>query len=581
VISDFYLTSCSRREPLRIGVLLDDTSLPRYLYQVIEDIQKSNFASLQLAVLRRESSPVAQQPRGALPVRAWRILKDPRRRAGLLYWWYSRFDARRNALEPDPFEKVDCSKLVEDVGWIPVTPVTKGFTHRFPPDAIERVRAHNLDVILRFGFNILRGEILQSARYGIWSFHHGDNDYYRGGPACFWELCEESRLCGVILQVLTEELDAGHVLCKVLFSSEPGLSLQRNRWGPYWGATHLVIRKLHELHQHGWDHVLTKTVPSAPYLGKRKVYRTPTNAEMVRWLTLKLTSKALSRPFRKPSMDHWRIGVRANGPALHASAGQGGGQANLTGFRWIDSPRGRYWADPFPFEHDGITWLFFEEWRYHENRAVIRVAQLRDDCSLGEGHICLDLPYHVSFPNVFRHDGEVFMIPETVGNGTVELHRATCFPYEWTLEKVLFRGHVVDTSPRFDGRLWWFFAGMSEPVGHVATSMLFSAESLTGAWTAHPANPISSDVRSARNGGAIFSSGGKLFRTSQDCSGIYGRGVSLREITILNPEEYGERQVLKMIPPPSWGVSGAHTYNFSGRFEVIDAKKREPSAAYE
>jgi len=578
-LSDLYLTSTSGREPLRIGVLLDDTSLPRFLYRVIEDLQKSNFASLQLAVLRQEPRSVAQQPRASLPVRAWSALRNPQRRQRLLYRCYLMFDARRNPLESDPLEPVDGSQLLDGVARLSVTPITKGFTHRFPPDAIERIRAHDLDVILRFGFGILRGEILEGARYGIWSFHHGDNDYYRGGPAYFWELVEESPLSGVTLQVLTEELDAGHVLYKMLFSSASSLSRQRNRWGPYWGSTHMVIRKLHELHQHGWDHVLSRSAPSGPYRGKRKIYRAPTNAEMARWLTPKLVSKALARPFRGSVLHRWRIGVRANGPAVHAAAGQGRDQADLTGFRWVDPPRGHFWADPFLFEQDGVTWLFFEDFRYRENHGIVSAAQLNDDGSLGEVHVCLDLPYHLSFPNVFRHDGEIFMIPESRRNGTVELHRATRFPYEWTLETVLFLGNVVDTSLWFDGERWWFFAGMSEPAGHVALTMLFSADDLTGAWTAHPESPISADVRTARNAGAIFASGGKLFRPIQDCAGGYGRSVSFQEIVTLKPDEYAERTALKLALPPSWGFSGAHTYNFCGRFEVIDAMKVEFSSA--
>ena len=573
-LSELYLTSSSGRPPLRIGVLLDDTSLPRCFYRVLEDIRASNFASLQLAVLRHEPSSTANQPHASLAVRAWRILRKPQRRRTLFYWWYSQSDAKRNPIEPDPLERIDCSDLLTGVARIPVTPITRGFTHRFPPDAIELIRAYDLDVILRFGFDILRGEILQSARYGVWSFHHGDNDHYRGGPAYFWELVEESPLCGAVLQVLSEELDAGHVLAKLLFSSTPGLSVQKNRWGPFWGSTHMVIRKLHDLHQHGWDRALKKAVGSAPYRGRRKIYRTPTNTEMVRWLAPRLIAKALARPFRKSLLNHWRIGVRANASPVHASAGHGHDQADLTGFRWIDSPRGHYWADPFLFEHDGITWLFFEDFSYHETRGVIGAAHLRDDCTVGEVRVCQELPYHLSFPNVFRHDGEVFMIPETNGNGTVELHRAIRFPSEWKLETVLFRGGVVDTSSWFDGERFWFFAGMTEPADYVATSMLFSADSLTGAWRAHPSSPISSDVRTARNAGAIFSSGGKLFRVSQDCSGSYGRSVSFHEITSLNPEEYAERAVLTMVPPG--GFSGAHTYNFCGRFEVIDAVKHEP-----
>ena len=149
-------------------------------------------------------------------------------------------------------------------------PIVKGFVHRFPPEVVEEVRRRDLDVILRFGFNILRGDILSACRYGIWSYHHGDNEFYRGGPAHLWEMVEGQPLSGVILQVLSEDLDAGFVLCKALFPTRSYVSLARNRFGPYWGTVHFVIWKLFELHRYGWDFLKSRAVPPAPYRGKEK-----------------------------------------------------------------------------------------------------------------------------------------------------------------------------------------------------------------------------------------------------------------------------------------------------------------------
>src|SRR5439155_8345358 len=77
---------------------------------------------------------------------------------------------------------------------------------------LARIQAHNIDVFIRLGFRILRGEILRSARYGVWSYHHGDNRVNRGGPAGYWEVMESALECGAVLQILTEDLDGGTVL---------------------------------------------------------------------------------------------------------------------------------------------------------------------------------------------------------------------------------------------------------------------------------------------------------------------------------------------------------------------------------
>jgi hypothetical protein len=579
MLSDLYIKSNSNREPLRIGLLLDEFELPRMFYQVVEDITRSNFAVIKVAVLNQQPPP-QQQPAQPAPVRAWRILRDSARRKAVFYKWYAKVDVRSHPLEPDPFESLDASPLLTGVPRLPVLPITKRFVHRFPPEAVEAIQSYHLDVIFRFGFNILKGDVLKTARYGIWSFHHGDNEFYRGGPPHFWELVEGSSISGVILQVLTEQLDAGVVLAKINFATLPGLSPHSNSWAPCLGSTHLAIRKLHELHENGWDFVLDKCVPATSYLGKRNPYRGPTNVEMAGWLAPRLISKALKRPFRKSDVVwHWRVGVRTGGQALHTSASEGR-PADLNGFRWLESPQGHNYADPFLLEKNGTLWLFFEDYLYREGRGNIKVAPLQRDGTLGEVSISLDLPYHISYPYIFEHQGEVFMMPETLSNRGVELFRATRFPYEWRLEKVLFRGDFTDTSAWFDGERWWFFTSVEEPKGIIAQCLLFSAGSLTGEWIAHPGNPISADVRFARNAGAIYSTGGRLFRPSQNCTENYGRSMSLREIVTINPDKYVEVGALDMLPDPAWRYIGMHTYNFSGHVEVIDGVKVEPKSRY-
>ena len=54
------------------------------------------------------------------------------------------------------------------------------------PALNDLIKSKNLDILFRRDFRILKGEILNSARFGIWSFHHGDNDHFRGLPPGFW-----------------------------------------------------------------------------------------------------------------------------------------------------------------------------------------------------------------------------------------------------------------------------------------------------------------------------------------------------------------------------------------------------------
>jgi len=382
------------RPPLRVGILLDGVRLPRCFADVLDSIASSRCARIELLVFRAGPVPetLAETSR---PARIAKILRDPRRRSLLLYGRYERWDRRRLAgVSEDPLEEVDCSEKLRGIERLDVDPLTKGFVHRFPPPAIEAIRAKNLDVLVRFGFNILRGEILQAARYGIWSYHHGDNDFYRGGPPYFWELVEKHPRSGVILQVLSEALDAGTVIAKGVYATEPGISLAKNRLRPYWASVSFLAQKLRELHDQGWEHVRQRAPATAPYRGKRPIYRTPTNAELLGWLAPTVLRKALTRPFRRERVAHWRLAVRVGERHLAEGAG-------LEGFRWIEPPAGHYHADPFLFDHQAERWLFFEDYRYAEQRAVIACAEIGADGAVGESVAVLDSGSHLSYPCVF------------------------------------------------------------------------------------------------------------------------------------------------------------------------------------
>lgn len=573
-----YLHSPADRPPLRIGLLMDSYTLPASIAAILDHIAASNFARLELVVLNTAavSAQLPAGPRKPLPLRAIDLLRDRRRRSGILFGLYSKWDHKHNSRPNDPLAPVDCSERLRDVPVVKVQPLIKGFTHRFTPDALEEIKRYDLDVFFRFGFNILRGDILRAARYGIWSYHHGDNDFYRGGPALFWEVYEDSPTSGVILQVLNEELDAGQVLIKGIYGTERGMSLVRNRYQPYWAAGDFAIQKLNELHRYGWDAIAARAVPNVPYRGCKKIYRRPTNWEMLKFAGRGIARKLVRRSQWRSSMGHWKLGVREGGSLLSSTTG---GKPDLSGFRWIEAPRGHFYADPFLIEQAGRRWLFIEDYLYNERRGTLACGELNTQGDLVDVRPILDLPHHLSYPMVFEDGGELWMIPESYTAGVIELYRAADFPYGWRRERVLYRAASVDTTVwKQDGR-FWFFTTFLEPNGYGASLMLFYAESLTGEWIPHPANPLSNDVRNTRCAGAIFREGGRLFRPSQDCSVCYGYSFTLNEITQLTADAYAERPMVTVEP---WlpGLDATHSYARAGSVEVIDGNFREPKVRH-
>ena len=109
-------------------------------------------------------------------------------------------------------QAVDCSDHMDGIPLLEATPLRKGkFSEYFTDDDLEQIRSYDLDFILRFAYGIIRGDILDAARHGVWSFHHGDEQRFRGSPPAFWEIATDSPVSGVLLQRLTDRLDGGIV----------------------------------------------------------------------------------------------------------------------------------------------------------------------------------------------------------------------------------------------------------------------------------------------------------------------------------------------------------------------------------
>ena len=456
--------------------------------------------------------------------------------------------------------------MLHNVPVVTVHPIRKGFTDRIPKDEIESIRSHNIDVLFRFGFRIIRGEILNSARYGVWSFHHDDNLEYRGGPPLFWEIYERNPVSGTILQILTDSLDGGSVIYRGHSSTDQS-SLYRNRNPIYWKTADYALRRLRDLDTRGMEYIQSLSTYNEKDTYNRGIYRTPDASKMAGFLGRLFLGSLQARIASKlqGSQPQWFLAIRRRTEAHSFD--------DATGYRILPTPKDRFYADPFLFEKNGKTYLFLEDLRYSEGRALISCCELAPDGTPRPIFEVLRRPYHLSYPFLFEEDGNVYMIPETKGNRTVELYRATNFPHEWTLEAVLLNDiYAVDaTIHKADGK-YWMFVGISNGRYSNCDEMgIFFSDTLLGPWKPHPGNPVISDVRRARPAGAFFRDDkGRLIRPSQDCAKAYGYAIVFSEILTLTEIEYAERPVSRLDPTWVKGNLGTHTYTRTDQFEVID-----------
>ena len=97
-----------------------------------------------------------------------------------------------------------------------VTPIGSDLDMKqiYSDEDIKKIKERGLDVILRLEGGILKGQILNITKHGVISFHHADNNVYRGLPPGFWEVFHKNSSTGFVVQKLNEELDGGDVVFK-------------------------------------------------------------------------------------------------------------------------------------------------------------------------------------------------------------------------------------------------------------------------------------------------------------------------------------------------------------------------------
>jgi hypothetical protein len=241
---------------------------------------------------------------------------------------------------------------------------------------------------------------------------------------------------------------------------------------------------------------------------------------------------------------------------------------------WQDLPDdgSRFYADPFPFEHDGRLYLFVEDFAHALGYGVISVVEFDSKGPIGAPRPVLDTGSHLSYPFVFRHRDAIWMIPESGTAGTIDLYRAAAFPDTWVKETTLISGIVASDATLFEhnGR-WWMLATVRDNGGAFSDALhVWSAPDIVGPWTPHRGNPVLVDIAAARPAGHVALRDGKLIRPFQDCRGGYGAALGLAEITRLDDETFEQRVETIMRAGSLWPGRRLHTLNRAGRLECID-----------
>ena len=499
-------------DSLRVAVLVRRPEVPAWLADLVASLEAAPTVDLAVHAV------------GA---------RSPRPRKPVLLDLYERIDRRLFAADPDALEPTV----------VAVQPAPASFAGH--------------DVVLDFAS---AEPDAAGVRFGVWVLTHE-----LGERPPLERMTPRARLGTRVYRLQIDALlgDGRRVVVHRSYGALDPASLHRTRSQALWKAKAAFVHRLETVRRLGEPYL--ESVPGS----EAQAFSQLSNRAVARYATTSALGVVSRRARALGEREAWFVAARPLG-------GCGPDFGSVNGFVPLELPRDAV-ADPFLLEEGGATYLYFEDDDWGAGRGHISYARVDADGRVAsEPETALARPYHLSYPFVFRHRGEVFLIPESSANGTVELYRADPFPTNWTLEQVLLRDvHALDATLHDDGDRLWLFACLTAPGASPNDDLhLWSSTALTGPWEPHPLNPVVSDARSARPAGRIFRQGADLVRPSQDCSQRYGFAIVFNRIDVLTDDNYRETAVGRIDPGWHPGVLATHTYNFGGGVEVIDGIRR-------
>lgn len=533
------------KKHIRIAILCRGHHFDAWEAECIRQVQQLPFAEIVLLISEPNSQ---EQPKGFLH----KLTHYPYR--NFLWRIYKRFQLKISA-----YNSVSLEKELKNVPVLECLPELKGkYSQHISANDIQKIKSHQPDVILRFAYNILRGEILTVAKYGVWSFHHADEQIIRGGPGAFWEMYSNNPVTGAILQRLTEKLDAGIILRKGHFQTIRH-SYKGNLEQLLWGTTSWMKQALIDV-----ANGISPALDGKPIETKAKIFTFPKNYQMIRFIgkrrrqKIKFHFRELFRP------EHWNVGI------VHQSADSILAKG-ISEVEWLPEPKANeYYADPFGWEENGELKIVFEYYDYKIQKGILSSFTP----STKTFKTVLDAKVHLSYPFVIERSDDNksnhVILPESN-----QANNVFCFDSGNPKNgKILIENiPAVDSTPLLYNNRWWIFCTYEGDYNNTNLH-LYYAEHFEGPWEAHQNNPVKCDVRSARPGGTPFVREGKLYRPAQDCSTSYGSAIVINEITELSEISFSEKTIARIEPNSKWKFNrGLHTFSIVGKNTVlIDAK---------
>ncbi len=537
------MTLPSRPEPLRFGILCEGAWLERWQRSCVQQLLNEPQVHAEAVIMLLASATCSH---GSAARR-----KSP--------YLFRRFLERRGACHAQV--PLDGGLASLPVIHATASPTSAGGV-QIDPAALSMISSQRLDFILSFvDFRVARG-LLESARHGVWQYHVGDWLRYRGEAPGFWEVYDDESVSAAILMRLQHDPDSivvlreGYLRTKRSSSGNVGQLLTRFT---HWPAQ--ICRDI----RNG----VTEYLTGEPRRAEAPDRIQPSNVQVLAygWRTSwRVLTAGLRLLFRH---GQWNVGI------VHQPIATFLDEQRRTPVQWLPArPRSEFIADPFGVMHDGRLTVMCELLDFRDGRGIVIAIDLASGVTRPVS-IGPQPAVHLSYPFLSELDGRVMCLPEAHQAGEIALYEAERFPDRWVkLATLVANPDTVDATLFRYGHYWWLAGSQPAGKGANAELHLWYAPELTGPWSAHPGNPVKTDVRSARPAGTPFVHDGVLYRPAQDSSRTYGGRVIINRVLTLTPTAFREEPAATVSPDPAGPYAdGLHTISAVGDLTLIDGKR--------
>lgn len=233
-----------------------------------------------------------------------------------------------------------------------------------------------------------------------------------------------------------------------------------------------------------------------------------------------------------------------------------------------------YWyADPLMWEKDGKEVVFLERVDRKTGIGCIACVDITDGVWKQPAPV-IEEPYHMSFPMCFDWENELYMIPETEMNQSINLYRCVEFPYQWEKAGEFMKGwRLVDSVVwNKDKNRIQFLASEYDPEDIFYTR--YHAYELQRKGDQIEDSDLgrisTSYTLMSRMAGPIIEEDIPLAPIQRSTSGIYGYSVQFCK----KDERVPGGQIKELLPTDFCNMGhkllGVHTYSQSSHYEMID-----------